>query len=116
MAAKRKMVLTVKSPGIAPKTMVVTQLEAAPVINLSMETMMLNGAEGSSASVMIMSNTPWTLKCSEPWLSASEVKGERFTRVVFTAVENNGSSERSATISVSAPGMEPKVIRVVQKQ
>ncbi|MCX6220242.1 MAG: BACON domain-containing protein [Bacteroidia bacterium] len=116
VAAKRKMVLTVKSPGIAPKTIVVTQLEAAPVINFSVETMILNGAEGSSASVMIVSNTPWTLKCSETWLSASEVKGERFTRVVFTAAENNGSSDRIATISVSAAGMEPKVIRVVQKQ
>ena len=116
MATNRKMTLTVNPPGLAPKTIVVTQLEAAPVINLSLETMILNGAEGSSVSVLIMSNTPWTLKCSEPWLSASEVKGERFTRVVFTATENNGTSERSAMISVSAAGMEPKVIRIVQKQ
>jgi hypothetical protein len=64
---------------------------------------------------MITSNTPWTLKCSEPWLSANIETGEGFRQVVFTAKENIASNERKANVTVTMAGMAPRVIQVTQK-
>ena len=115
LTQRRSQTLKVFSPGAASETITITQLEALPMLSISPESLIVNAGEGSTASLMIISNTSWTLKCSEPWLLPGEAKGDRFGRVVFTASENNGSTERKAKITLSANGLTPKIISVIQK-
>jgi hypothetical protein len=112
---ERSAVATVTSPGLSPLTINVTQAAGAPALNISQENIVIPTAGGASSPVIITSNTPWVLKCSQQWLTASADSGDGFKQVVFTALENSGSSERKAEITITVAGLPPKIISVVQK-
>jgi hypothetical protein len=114
-AQKRIGTLIVSSPGLPAEMIKVTQAEGVPVLNISADSINLSTSEGSTASVMITSNTPWILKCSEDWLVANTTSGDGFRQVVFTAKENMGAEGRSAKITISVNGLPPRIIEVFQK-
>ncbi len=112
---KRSVTLTISSPGLTSETITINQAEGTPVLNISAETLIINAGEGSTKSVMITSNTPWTLKCLEQWLSSNTESGDGFRQVVFTATENHGMEGRSAKVTIGVDGLPPKIIEVFQK-
>jgi len=112
---KRTVTLNVSSPGLPTETIKVTQAEGVPVLNISAESINLNTSEGSTASVMIMSNTPWILKCSEDSLFANNTSGDGFSQVIFTGKQNMGIEGRSAKVTVTVNGLPPRIIEVFQK-
>ena len=112
---ERTALVTVSSPGLQPETLTVTQSAGAPVLSISQDKIFLSSTGGSAATVIVTSNTPWKLKCPEPWITASMETGDGFRQVQFTALENTGSSERKAEIVITVAGLPPKVINIIQR-
>jgi hypothetical protein len=112
---ERSTTITITSPLLATETINVIQAAGAPALNISQENITIPAAGGTSSSVIITSNTPWMLKCSQNWLTANADTGDGFKQIVFTALENTGSSERKAEITIRVAGLPPKVIMVIQK-
>jgi hypothetical protein len=111
---KRNAKITVTAQGVSPKIILVTQSPGAPTLSIMTGPLNINAEDGSSASFRVMSNTEWTLKCSEPWLSGPGAGGN-FSQVTIVAKENTGSAERSATVTVTVDGLPPRIIEVTQK-
>ncbi|HLN56226.1 MAG TPA: BACON domain-containing protein [Bacteroidales bacterium] len=114
-AQKRVGTVKIKGPGFEPVLLVsVIQDEAAPELNVSTNSLVMDAAAGS-ASAIIGSNTPWELLVSSDWIIPGAKTGEGLRQVVFTAADNPASEPRKGTITIIANGVTPKVIEVVQK-
>ncbi len=71
-------------------------------------------ANGGSAYVDVISNTLWSVRSSETWLTFSPEFFDGSGRLTFTAAANHGSSERTATVDVYSPVTETQIIKVTQ--
>lgn len=112
---KRTATLIVSATSIKPMTILVTQSEGAPTLNVMADTLAFDAKGGSETPLFIMSNTTWNLKCSEPWITGTPETGGNFSQVTITAKENTGPSERKGEVLFTVPGLAPKIIVVRQK-
>jgi hypothetical protein len=112
---ERTSTLKIISPGLPVETITVTQAAGLPVMSVSQESILIPAAGGASSPLIITSNAPWLLKCSQQWLTANADSGDGFKQIVFTALENTGSSERKAQATLTVAGMPPKIINIIQK-
>jgi hypothetical protein len=83
---------------------------------LSVSTSMANvGAIGGSvATIDITSNTDWTASSDQTWLTVSPASGTGNGTLTFTAAANTIASTRTATVTVSAPGVTNNTITITQ--
>jgi len=56
--------------------------------------------EGGAKSLSFSSNTSWILEIDQPWLKASEYKGQNGSTITLTVEPNNNSGTRTATITI----------------
>lgn len=112
---KRMDTITITATGIPSKTIIVTQKEGPPTLNVTSASADLNAAAGSSFSFFIISNTNWTIVNSEPWLKANAESGPAgFRQVTITAGENTTGAKRNARITVNVKGLAPHIIEINQ--
>lgn len=86
-----------------------------PLLSVSPASVNLYSSAGSKASILIISNTRWRIKCSEKWLSPEIVSGEGVKQVIITATENHDTEGRLAHVTITVAGLSPRVIEVYQK-
>ncbi|MBO7481616.1 MAG: C10 family peptidase, partial [Bacteroidales bacterium] len=71
-------------------------------------------ADGGSKNITVNSNTNWTATTSADWLTLSPTSGSNNGSITAVAAANTTNGERTATITVSASGVNPQTISVTQ--
>ncbi len=84
------------------------------LLDVSSTALAINAAANSTAMVEVASNVAWTVSSSQPWLTPNLTGSDGNKTVTLTAAANPGVTPRSATVTVSASGLEPRVITVTQ--
>lgn len=80
------------------------------------KTITLDNTRGAKESVIIGSNTSWTVGSLPDWLSVDKASGKGNGSVTFTAEENPNTTARSATVTIAQDGTSVQTtIRVTQK-
>ena len=101
--------------GAATAQVTVNQTqENALIVNATSQTI---DAAGGVFSVSVESNLAVTVTISADWVSQKEAAAVRGLEEVvynFVVAENESTSERTATITFSAEGVESKVVTVMQ--
>jgi hypothetical protein len=90
-----------------------TNIIEIPGFLLSAKSVSISADEGSSASIEVISYTTCSAALNQTWLMASQSTINGNGTFTFTA-ESNPASERTATITVSAPGFDSQTIIVTQ--
>ncbi|MEI9944412.1 MAG: BACON domain-containing protein [Chitinophagaceae bacterium] len=113
---KRMDTLTIAATGVPSQTIIVTQKEGPPTLNIATTSANLAGAAGSSFSFFVIANTNWSIVNSEPWLKANVESGASgFRNVSITATENTTGAKRTARITVNVKGLAPHIIEIAQE-
>jgi len=71
-------------------------------------------AGGESKSFTITSNTSWTVSSNQTWASVSSTSGSNNGSVNVTTTANTGTSQRTATITISGTGVTAQTVTVTQ--
>lgn len=111
----REAVVTIAATGMNPISIAVTQQGAAPSLNVSKTTIDLQRTAGSKATFSVTSNTAWTLASDSEWLTASKTEGTQDANIVLTASANTSIETRQALVTLSANGVDPKIITITQE-
>lgn len=109
----RTATVTVSGNGADSKTISVTQ-EAGLMLTVSQNIIALDKDGNNAASINITSNTSWSAVSDQNWLTVSPSSGTENGIVIFTARANPSNSARSAMVTISAAGVTPQVITVMQ--
>lgn len=95
-----KVVVSNSEYGLA-KEITLKQLPILPAIEVS-ETDIEATEEGRAANFTVTSNIPWTVTCSETWITITPANGMKGTNTVQVTIDRNTTTEvRNATILVS---------------
>jgi hypothetical protein len=112
---KRSAILTVSADKVKPVRLTVTQEEGLPTLDIRADTLAFDSEGGNASPLFIMTNSRWTSKCSEDWITANPETGGNFSQVTVSVKENTGSSERHGEVAFIVPGLAPEIIVVTQK-
>ncbi len=100
--------------GLAPGIVTVTQAAGDTTLSVSDETLDIAADANSTVTFDVFSNSPWIIESSETWLTADPASGSDSMTVTLTAEKNPTSSERMATVTVTADNVDPQPIEVTQ--
>ena len=92
-----------------------TNIIEIPGFLLSSKSLTISPEENSSASVLITSYTSWNVSSDQSWLTVSPSTSDGFGTLTFTAKANPTGDNRTATVTVSASGVDSQTIIVTQK-
>ena len=117
-AVSREGIITVTAPGVTPRRITVTQ-QAVPTLTVSHNSWNPLPAGGSlNIGVGTNSNVPWTVvSSSTSWLTVGTFNPpNRVGNGTFfiSATPNNGTTQRTGTVTVAVPGALERVITVTQ--
>jgi hypothetical protein len=113
-AAIRGAIVTVSVLGETSEVIIVDQAEGKATLNVSPSLFIVDDASGNSAVVNVISNTSWNANSNQAWLTASPSSGSGNGTFTLTAESNTSSVERTAEVTVSAPGTESQIVRFTQ--
>ncbi len=111
---KRSTTLTISDPGSNTQTITVTQNGAAPVLNISKDSLTISALMGSTNSFDVTSNMNWTAVSNQSWLSVNKTSGYGNTTLTLTAISNPTITPRIAIVTITVNGLSPKTIIVTQ--
>ena len=86
-----------------------------PGFILSAETVDIASKQGSTANVNITSDIVWTANSDHAWLKVNPTSGTGNKTLTFTTESNPINALRTATVTVSAVGVESQTITVTQE-
>ena len=94
----------------------ITQLGAVNYLSV-VPTSLLYNPDGSTQKVTVWSNVDWTVATEggSGWLTVTPSNGSKDGELAVTAIKNNGSAKREATITITASGLADQVIKVTQE-
>jgi hypothetical protein len=104
----------ISESGLASKTWLVTVVNAEYSLTVSVNRIRIGAQRKSTASFFIISNTPWSIYCSEEWLTANIMHGTGDQTIILTAQANTGTEPRSAFIKVSGDDAAYQYVFVFQ--
>jgi len=99
--------------GINPESITVYQ-SADTVLTVSKTATIISSKTDTTSSIDVTSNTAWTVKSSDSWLTTSKLLGNSNETIVLFATQNSTILSRSATITVKAIGSQDKIVTVTQ--
>jgi hypothetical protein len=111
LGAARTAVLKITA-GVISKTILVKQHPIPPILLLS-EDSLISGSGGDTASILLTSNTNWTVDNPVGWISITPMNGSGNDTLTFVTQQNAGG-ERSATVTLTA-GILTKTLYVKQE-
>lgn len=91
-----------------------TNIIEMPGFTFSSTSVKIEAAQGSKAAVDITSDVAWKAVSDQSWLSVSPGSGSGNGKLTFTATANPTNTIRTAKVTVSATGIEPRTISIVQ--
>ncbi|MFZ2286997.1 MAG: BACON domain-containing protein [Bacteroidales bacterium] len=112
---RREALITVSADGVKPHKLTITQEEGAPTLMIRADTLKFSSEGGSASPLFVMTNSTWTAECTEEWITAIPGTGGNFSQVTISAKENTSKEERTGTVSFTVPGLEPRIIVIMQK-
>ena len=86
-----------------------------PGFQLSATIAIVKAAQGSTATIDISSDVTYSVNSDQSWLVVNPATGNGTNTLTFTAAENPGNTLRTATVTVSATGVESQTITVTQE-
>ncbi len=86
-----------------------------PFVEVFKSQLNLASSTGSTAATKIVSDLSWTAGSDQTWLTLSQNTGSGESLLTFTAEANPGASPRTATVTVSADGVETQTITITQE-
>lgn len=92
-----------------------TTIVEMPGLQVSVAKVSVKSKQGSTDEINISSNTTWSASSDQPWLALNKTSGTGAETLTFTAEENPVNAIRTATVTVSAEGVEPQTITVTQE-
>ena len=87
----------------------------APEVTFDASQIDIDGFDQSKGELIVTTNTTWSIAINETWVTPSKTTSTGTDTITFVATSNTTGSDRSATITFSAEGMDDVVITVVQK-
>ncbi len=91
------------------------QIVEMPGFKLSTHFVYLYGSVDSYSSVTIIANVPWAATADQSWVKVIPDGGTDSTSILIIAEKYGNPLSRTATITVTSPGMEPEIITVIQQ-
>lgn len=70
---------------------------------------------GGTVTLTITCDTTWTAACAEGWATLSVASGTHNGSIIVTLAANTGTTDRTATITVTADGGVTKSVTITQK-
>jgi hypothetical protein len=70
----------------------------------------------SKVRIILSGNAQWNASSDQPWLTVSPTSGTGDQMLLITALANSTYTERTGTITVSAPGVDSKTFVVTQSR
>ena len=113
LAVERTAVVTVSSPGIASKTVQITQITGPATLSVTPSGLSLS-ADTGTVTINVVSNINWMVSSNQTWLTATPSSGVGDGIVTLIAEENQTVTERKATITVSANNAASQTVTVTQ--
>ncbi|MBK6344351.1 MAG: T9SS type A sorting domain-containing protein [Bacteroidales bacterium] len=104
--------ITVSSEGVADQIVTVYQFGAAPVLQVSPPGQQVP-PESGSVNFAVTSNTGWTVHSDAAWCMATP-SGSGNGTITAAYLENHSTEDRVANLKVTAGGMSPVFITVLQ--
>jgi hypothetical protein len=98
--------------GIGPVVVTVTQAGAAPTLNVSPANQNVTANSGS-VNYTVTSNTSWTVLSDSSWCTVTPL-GVKDGTIVANYTSNTGSVTRTAHIAVTASGINPIAVNLIQ--
>jgi stress response protein SCP2 len=111
---ERTATITISGTGLESKMITIVQSGATPVLSVSSNSLDIAAEENSTVTFDISSNTNWNIESDMIWVTLSNVTGSGDGSIQVTAGANPNASERTATITVSANGVESLIIILTQ--
>ena len=69
--------------------------------------------EGGAKSLSFSSNTSWKVEIDQPWVKASEYKGQNGSTIILTVEPNNNGDTRTATVIIKSV-FAPEIIKIIK--
>ena len=91
-----------------------TNIVEMPGFKFSASTTSVKSKQGSTSEINISSNTTWSVSSEQSWLKVSPSSGTGNQILTFTADGNPVNAIRTATVTVSVPGVNSQTITVTQ--
>ena len=115
--AARSGTIAVTAPGVSTRTIIVTQAGANATLTLNPSATWNASPLATNRTINVTSNTTWGISSDTSWLTISNISpanrtGNGSFRINATA--NTGTTPRSGTITVTAPGAATRTISVTQ--
>ncbi|MFH1121738.1 MAG: BACON domain-containing carbohydrate-binding protein [Bacteroidota bacterium] len=104
--------VTVTVSGLTPIVVTVSQAGATPVLTVTPSTQNVTAPAGSTAFT-VTSNTSWTVISDQTWCTVTP-SGSGNGSITASYTQNTTTSPRTANVTVSASGVSPVVVTVVQ--
>lgn len=106
---------TVTLSAADAKSQVITVTQSNPIIlSVSSSSVTLNPANSNTTTLDVTSNITWTAKSSQSWLTVSPAATLGNSTLTLVAEALAPGASRTATITLSAPGLSNRVINVTQ--
>ena len=114
--ADRVATLLISGLGAVSKTINVTQVDAnSTAFLLSVDTLFVESAAGSTANFTVIASNSWTLTESSPWLALNKSNGSNTDVITVLAVsENLFGTPRFTDVIATSPGNGNKLLVVAQ--
>jgi hypothetical protein len=81
---------------------------------VSQNVVAIDNNANSNESIIVTSNTSWSVVSDQTWLTVNPSSGINNGVITFTAAANTTNYTRTATVTVSATGVETQTITVMQ--
>jgi hypothetical protein len=111
-AASRIAAVTVSGSGVNDQVVTVTQLGSAPSLIVTPLNQNVTSSSGTT-SFAVGSNLEWTSTCNQTWCTVTPSGTDNGT-IAATYQANTGAGSRTASVTVSGPGVSDQVVTVTQ--
>ncbi len=108
--ASRSATITVSGPGVSNQTINIDQEAAAPFLNVSPPSVIVNALSGTTVFT-VSSNIDWSITETSDWINAVKTNE---TTLTVTYDENETINPRTATIFITGPGVTDQMVSLNQ--
>jgi hypothetical protein len=112
-ASARTGTITLSGTGVPSKTISITQNPAPPKLSVSPQDLNY-GPTGGDVSLVITSNTTWTIIENLTYISVNATSGSNNGTITVTCQANTVPTPRSGILKVAAPGLDTQIINISQ--
>jgi hypothetical protein len=111
----REATVTVTGSNSETKTVKVIQQGAAPFMSIPENQKNISAAStASNGTIALTANTDWSVSSDVSWCTVAPSSGNGSAGVTYSIQQNNSGSERFASITFSAQGLESIKVTVTQ--